>query len=161
MTAQSERPNTRANVASSVPLGSGELPGCVWIQIRANSSGRRPASTCSIKEFGHRIHRRIRPCAQVQRLRDELAHLRRTADRPAPRSRIRRSPFTRITQKQQLGPGRGAEPQHRAGGEAPGSFLVFERFFFMAIGAPFMFVEAAGANARAGSRRTVARQRRQ
>lgn len=37
ITAQSQRPKTRANVRSSVALGSGQSPGCVWIQ-----SGRTP-----------------------------------------------------------------------------------------------------------------------
>src|SRR5262245_13111308 len=47
---QSAPPKQRANVSSSVTLGSGELPGWVWTQIRPNRSGARPRSTCSSKK---------------------------------------------------------------------------------------------------------------
>src|SRR6185312_557654 len=43
ITAQSQVPNARANVASSVPLGATEAPGCVCSQIRAKRFGGTPA----------------------------------------------------------------------------------------------------------------------
>jgi hypothetical protein len=49
ITAQSVRPNTRLNVSSSVPLGWGELPGCVCMKSRKNCSGLRPRSTWASK----------------------------------------------------------------------------------------------------------------
>ena len=55
ITAQSARPNTRANVASSVPLGSGDIAG---MRVHPDPSELfRPAACIHlvVEEVGHRL----------------------------------------------------------------------------------------------------------
>ena len=147
MTAQSERPNTRANVASSVPLGSGEWPGCVCIQSRANCLRPSAGIDLVVKEVGHRLVIELdhRPRAG---LHDELHVFDEQQVVLRRRSQTRRSRVSPASRRNRSLAQAVGLNRSTVGRRAQAIDSCFGEVFFMAIGTPFVFVEAAGANAR-------------
>ena len=110
MTAQSLLPKQRANVSSSVVVGSAEFPGCVCSQIRANRSGfsrRRRGDRSSRRPSRHRSAPSL-PCSAGGRGKH-----RSTEQQVVGRGDAKAADFgsAHITQEQELRPGIGAEAE--------------------------------------------------
>ena len=120
ITAQSVRPKTRANVSSSVMLGSGKLPGWVWTQIRAELLGPAAQVHLPVEEVGHGLvvegHRG--PGAYLPHKLDVL-----DVEQVVGRGDAEAADLgvAQVAQEEQLRPGGGTEPQGWARLATPGS----------------------------------------
>jgi hypothetical protein len=140
---QSDRPNTREKVNSSVPLGSGELPGCVCNHSRPKVSGRRPASTWSSKKLATASS--SNPTwtqVQVWATSCTSSTNNKLSGAEIPNAPISVSPASRRNKSFAHAVGLN---RNTVGRRITGSVFIF-RFVCMARSAPFLVIETARAN---------------